>query len=189
MKAISKAIKRVEVKATIERKYEVVLTNSENQTICALLTNSLREALTEAAEWADFCGIVLTPYRVMGKIVEPVTKDTYKQTTLKTFAQLHAEYRTSGGELNWNKLMHWEWQRFRGTYKDKEAMKLWLLPHFMESKPPTFDEAVARAGTKDSPAVEWLSANATGSWMPSKGGYRFSDDRDAALFKLFFAGN
>jgi hypothetical protein len=173
-KTIAKAVTRVHVEARpANAGYVVVLTNTENQTIRPYTNNSLRAALTEASEWADFHGIQMTPYRVMGKIVEPVTKDTYKQTTLKTFEQVHAEYRTKGGELNWNKVMHWEWQRFRGVYRDKEEMKTWLMPHFMEGPP----------------VPEWLATNCKGSWMPAKGGFRFSDDRDASLYKLFFAGN
>jgi len=172
---IAKAVTRVHVEARpASAGYVVVLTNTENQTIRPFTSNSLREALTEGSDWADFHGVPLTPFRVMGKIVEPVTKDTYKQTTLKTFAQVHNEYRNpKTGELNWNKVMHWEWQRFRGTYRDKQEMKMWLMPHFMEG-----------------PSVpDWLSTNCKGSWMPAKGGYLFSDDRDAALYKLFFAGN
>ncbi len=178
-KPIPKTVRSVYVEKHEGRAFAVVLVNSDGQSIRpGTPTKLLREVLSDAADWADFFGVALTPYRIAGVIIEPVRRHIYSDVKIKTFDELHATYRVPiSRELNLNKLMHHEWDRLRSQHADKAALVRWLLPY-------EIDISVGTHG-----AQEWLKTSCKGSWMAVKGAVRFSDDTDAALYKLFFVGN
>lgn len=163
--------------------FQVVLMNSRKQTLHIGDVKPLQLALTDAHELADYFGIKATPFRDSKMRVIPpiVVRDTYDAEKIRTQAEIIREYRLPTGELNWNKIMHYEWSKFRqqasGGFADKRDLMHWLLP--FKAAGPTEPEAVEAA-------KEWLKTQTNGAWLPTKGGiYMFSDDRDSSLFKMF----
>lgn len=177
-KHLPKLVKRVYVEKGEGKTFNVVLVNTLGQTIKPCAPQPLREALTDASDWADFLGIKMDPYRIAGVPVAVVNRHTYDQAQVKTFDELHTAYRDPRTkELNFNKLMHYEWAQLRGIYRNKENLHQWVMPYHLEGR------------NNETEMELWLAANCDGSWSKVKGGWRFSSDRDAALFKLFFYGN
>ena len=160
--------------------FHVVLTNNLNQSIRTFSNKSVKETLTVAADYSDFLGVMLLPFRYAGKVLTPVRAETYSDAREKTFDEYHAAYRADNGSLNWNKLMHYEWARLRSNYKNKMEFRNWVLPHPVK---------VVLTEEQRESARNWLSGNATGTWMMVEGGYRFQNDRDAVVFKLYFHGS
>ena len=89
---------------------------------------------------------------------------------IKTPEQLILDYRhPSSKEFNWNKMLHNEWRVLRSKYKSKEELMVALFPNYAQGIP----------------APGWLSENTNGTWIPAKGGYRFENERDAVLYRVF----
>ena len=162
--------------------FQVVMLNSNKQLLRIGNVQPLQLALTEAHELGDYFNIKVTPFLDQNRrIVYPdVLRDTYDRRKLRTVEQLAREYRLDNGELNWNKILHYEWSKFNsastGGFKDKRELLAWIMPFFMECPSTPEKQEEARA---------WLSTNCTGVWTPAKGGFRFNNERDATLFRLF----
>lgn len=163
--------------------YQVVLLNNHKQKLIMGEPKPLQLALTDAYELGDYFNLTVTPFKDgRMRIIQPeVLRDTYNNKRVRTQAEIVAEYRLPTGELNWNKLMHYEWSHFRkqatGGFSDKRDLMSWLMP-FQATGPTDPEQAKA--------ARDWLNTCCHGAWLPSKGGiYLFSDDRDSALFKMF----
>jgi len=163
--------------------FQVVMRNNRNQRLIMGEPKPLQLALTDAHELGDFFKLTPTPFKdSRQRVVQPdVLRDTYNDGRIRTQAEIVAEYRLPTGELNWNKLMRYEWSHFRnqatGGFTDKLQLRAWLLP-FQATGPTDTDAAEA--------AREWLRVSTNGAWLPSKGNvYLFSDDRDSTLFKMF----
>lgn len=156
--------------------YHVVLTNNLNQTVRPFSHRHVREVLTVAADYSDFHGVPLLPFRIGGQVITPVRSELYSDARDRDFKEYHDIYRMADRSLNWNKIMHYEWNRIRRKFKDKTAFKKWILPYGI-------DIELTAEGKKRAKA--WLTANCIGSWMHASGGYRFQNDRDATLFKLY----
>jgi hypothetical protein len=187
--------KKTVTKVWVERiddGYCIKVMNSRKQVLVAKEHPVLQEALTEAADFADFYSIRMTPFMDGTTLVEPEVLnhryDDFKRVDASTLA---STYRLKTGELNWNSLIHWEWSKYRKSderahncnfghqegFAEKTDFLAWLLPVYV----PLLE-------TRSLTPVEeraWLGDNANGDWSHAKNGYRFNDDRDAVLFKLF----
>ncbi len=180
---MKKRVLMVGIEPNPTKGYDVVVTNVNRQEIRPHVGLPLTDALTEAQDWADFFGVKMNTFVLDRRVVTAVSRGTYAndgEVALPTAEELmnNVNYRLPTHELNLNKIIHWEWDRFRrseefrSTIKDKDAFRNWLLPYLVECP-------VNR---------EWLSENCLGTWMPVTGGVRFSITRDATLYKLFFFG-
>jgi hypothetical protein len=164
-------VRNVEVvRAKTGNGYDVAITNAYQQIIKPFTDLPLREALTEASDWAEFFGVKLTPFLVAGARVRPVNRGTYSRDRVPEPEELLGLYTDAKRMLNLNRLMYWQWARFSGIYKNKNDFVAGLLPYTV-------------AGPD---AAEWLATNCSGTWHRMEGGYRFSQERDATLYKLFF---
>jgi hypothetical protein len=171
-------MKKLVTQVSVERigaGYIVQVTNQRKQVLRYGEPKQLQLALTEAHELADFFGLrVETFHDVDGKVVRPeVLRDTYDDNKKRAAEELVLLYRGPQGELNWNKLVEYEWSKFRqqsaGGFRDKKEMMSWVAPFYME-------------GPQE---LDWLKANCKGAWIPAKGGVRFTSERDAVLYKMF----
>jgi hypothetical protein len=163
--------------------YQVSLMNNCKQKLEIGEPKTLQAALTDAHELGDYFDVTVKPFLDDNfKVVKPeILRITFNNKRVRTRDQLIAQYRLTTGELNWNRLMHYEWTKFHNQnpngFSQKNDLRNWLFP-FQVSGPKNADAASA--------ARDWLKTSTNGAWLLSKGNiYLFSDDRDAALFKMF----
>lgn len=181
---MSNTITKITVE-TIGASYHVVLVNSRLQRLIVGEPKPLQLALTDAHELGDYFAVNVAPFRGEKGIIEPeVRRDTYAEGRVRTREEIIAAHRLRDGSLNFNKVMHYEWSNFKraasGGFNDKDQLLKWLMPYFMSFA----GDEEARASV-----YEWLKGNCKDAWIWAKGGVSFSEDRDAALFKVFHHGN
>ena len=159
--------------------YRICMLNNQKQKLIYSETHTLQVALTEAYEISDFFGIKITPFRDEHmRIVEPEVRHFKYVNTAKTAYELAKIYQLQNKELNWNKLIHYEWNNLRisnGLSKKKQLLE-WIAPYhkdFLISEDLDF-------------VKDWLMNNCVGSWIPVSRGFRFTDERDAVLYTVFF---
>lgn len=161
--------------------YHVVLTNNVNQEIRPFSHRHVKEALTVASDYADFFGVRLTPFKIAGRVINPVRTETYSDARELSFEEYHQRYRMNDGSLNWNKVTHYEWPRLSKKFQTKAKLREWLMPYVVKID-------IASEANRDA-IRHWLTQNCIGSWLPVTGGFRFSNDRDATLTKLYHHGS